>query len=95
MRKILRYEVPVDGKWHERELTGPILKVAGRNQWVVEFWALAGEWMVTDHHRLRVYGSGAELPEDCYPIGTVVHDELVWHLVEQVPASSGGEDDER
>jgi len=80
--RIHRYEVPVDDQWHRIELTGPILHVGGRSVWMVEFWALTGIFHPGRADQFRVYGTGHRLPPGGWKyVGTVVHHELVWHLL--------------
>lgn len=77
---IYRYEVPVDDKWHEIDLSGPIVHVAGRRTSVVEFWAF-NQGSLARRRAFRVYGTGQPLDDDCgMHVGTVVHPTLVWHL---------------
>lgn len=80
--RIYRYAVPVNDRWHKIRLTGPVLHVGGRSQSVVEFWALAGRWPEPQHYEFCVFGTGQPLPAEGWQyVGTVVHHELVWHLV--------------
>lgn len=80
--RIHRFEVPVNDHWHTIPLTGPILHVGGRSVWTVEFWALAGRWPQDQHYEFRVYGTGHQLPAEGWQyVGSVVHPDLVWHLV--------------
>lgn len=83
--RIYRYEVPVDGSRHDLELTGPILHVSCRNgdPRIVHIWALEGVSQPSSR-RLRVFGTGHEIPEDYSYVGTAVCEPLVWHLLEQV-----------
>ena len=81
--KVYRYEVPVDDSWHDVELSGPIVKVACRNgvRSVVHVWALAG--VGTPYiARLRLFGTGHEVPDDIMYRGTAIAEPLVWHLFE-------------
>jgi hypothetical protein len=38
-RRVLRWEVPVDGEWHVLDVLGELVHVACRKSGVVEFWA--------------------------------------------------------
>jgi hypothetical protein len=87
---IYRYEVPVDGQWHDLDLSGAIHHVACRGGAdVVELWALcSGGPAVT--RSLRVYGTGQPLPD--HPVtyrGTALAADgaLVWHLMERAAAA--------
>lgn len=84
--RIYRYEVPVDGEWHDVVLTGSPLRVGCRDVDTVEFWAIAhGLGAIT--RRFRVVGTGEALPSGARYWGTAIApgDELVWHLVEAGP----------
>jgi hypothetical protein len=81
---VYHYEVPVDDTWHDITLTGKIVHVASRNNdlSVVHFWALAG--IVSPYTaRLRVYGTGHQVPLDSIYRGTAIAEPLVWHLFER------------
>lgn len=80
---VFRYEVPVDDAWHQIELSGPIVKVACRNgvRDVVHVWALAGTG-ATFLARLRVFGTGHQVPDEAVYRGTAIAEPLVWHLFE-------------
>ena len=84
---VYRYEVPVDDAWHEITLSGPIMHVACRygNIAMVHFWALAGA-RTPYTARLRVYGTGHDIPLDAAYRGTAIAEPLVWHLFEQETA---------
>lgn len=84
MTKIYRYEIPVDDRWHDLELTGEILHVATRHRDIVEIWAISGTTPPTSR-RFRVYGTGQQLPDKPFTWrGTAFadHGTLVWHLIE-------------
>lgn len=81
--EVYRYEVPVSDAWHLFELSGPIMHVACRNGVlnVVHFWALAG--VGTPYAaKLRVFGTGHDIPEGAVYRGTAIAEPLVWHLFE-------------
>lgn len=83
--KVYRYEVPVDDCWHEHDLSGAVLHVAGRDIDTVEIWALHSGGP-TVRRAFRVFGTGHPLPPDHGShIGTVVHQWIVWHLFERAP----------
>ena len=80
---IYHYEIPVDDAWHDIPLSGPIVHVACRKDIrVLHFWALAG---VSSPYtaRLRVYGTGHQVPLSAIYRGTAIIEPLVWHLFEQ------------
>ncbi len=81
---VFRYEVPVDDAWHDITLSGPIMHVASRNGNVstVHFWALAGAGTPYTA-KLRVFGTGHEVPLDAVYRGTAIAEPLVWHLFEK------------
>lgn len=90
MRTIYRYEIPIDDRWHEVDMTGDIVHVAARELEVVEVWAFAGDHppVIRD---LRVFGTGHPIPTG-YNGGAVGHvgtalvrnSGLVWHLLQRM-----------
>jgi hypothetical protein len=82
--RILRYEVPVDGKVHTLQLSGAIVHTAAREETIVEFWALDGGQPAAARH-LLVVSTGAAFPESSVYLGTAVTSgdgRYVWHLLE-------------
>jgi hypothetical protein len=89
-RKIYRYTVRIDDRWHDLLLSGPVLHV-GRPSCAgqlptrdVELWA---EYDSDDAQprRFRVYGTGQPIEEPCQYVGTAFDADgaLVWHLMER------------
>jgi hypothetical protein len=87
--RMLRYEVPVDDRWHTIELGGDPLHIAARNPSIVEFWTLADTGAEVRPRSFRVFGTGQPLDRSARVYrGTVLTfgGQLVWHLFE---AASG------
>lgn len=86
MTKILRYEVPVDDRWHTLILHGPIVHVASRRPEVVEVWATDSG--PTAGYTLTVVGTGQAFPPDAGYIGTAIVPGgfPVWHLIQREPS---------
>lgn len=82
--RILRYEVPVDGEWHEVRC-GNIVHVASRSPDVVEVWASAVSDFWESERMLRVYGTGHAIEVGAVHVGTALAADgrLVWHLLEK------------
>lgn len=80
--KVFRYEIPDDNAWHEISLTGPVVHTAIRDG-AFHFWALAGTGTPYTA-RLRLFGTGDEVPGDAVYRGTAVTESglLVFHLFE-------------
>jgi hypothetical protein len=80
--KVFRYEVPDDDQWHEITLAGPIVHTAIRDG-AFHFWALAGAGS-SAAAKLRLFGTGDEVPEDTMYRGTAITESgrLVLHLFE-------------
>lgn len=80
-RAIYRYEVPVDGQWHQIDGCSPALYVACRDLDTVEFWAypIPG----APGRQFCVYGTGQPIDEHATYIGTAIvpGGSLVWHLM--------------
>lgn len=86
MTVVFRYEIPVDGEWHDLELSGQILQVASRKPDLVELWAFQGADLPRAR-RLQAFGTGQPLPEDTavLHVGTALAPGgFVWHLFEAV-----------
>lgn len=81
---VYRYEVPVDNRWHEIELSGPVLHVASRHgdARLVHFWAVNGQGLPY-LYRFRVFGTGMEIPGSADYTGTAICEPYVWHLFRQ------------
>ena len=95
MKKIYRYEVPVDDQWHDLELFGIILHVASRSADTVEVWAVREEGGLHTFSTVRVFGTGHPYPDDGEWLGTALAPHgLVWHLIE-IPRSSPDHPDGR
>lgn len=90
--RLYKYEVPIDGKWHEIELVAPlegiIQHVACQHRDAVAFWSV---W--TDHpdteklkFEFRVFATGDEfdINETMY-CGTALSGPYVWHLLARGP----------
>jgi hypothetical protein len=85
---IHRYEVPVDGQWHELKLAGDPLHIGCRSVEVVELWAVADLPRPNLTTRaFQVVGTGQPIPDRARYWGSVVKGPLVWHLIERWPPS--------
>lgn len=89
-RTVYRYEVDVDNKDHEIEITGTLVQVGVKdNPAKVHFWTLAidqGSDSVFETKTYRVFGTGQSVPEQYQYVGSAnyVNYRLVWHLFEKV-----------
>jgi hypothetical protein len=87
-QRILRYEVPVDGLWHEIPLTHDPLAVAARDLNAVEFWAVQNmPPVIVRNRQFMVVGTGDVMPTEWHRHwGTAVTPggSYVWHLLERV-----------
>jgi len=86
LRRILRWEIPVDDQWHELEL-GPdgIAHVAARSADAVEVWAVHDPRLVKVRRRFTVVGTGHPVPDLTRHVGTALAPHgLVWHLLEDI-----------
>ncbi len=92
-RTIHRHEIPVDGAWHQIELSGPILHVDCRDPRTVDIWTLHNDGEPTFVRELQVFGTGSVLAADAGKhIGTALspamppvarRGALVWHVFER------------
>lgn len=86
-RRILRYEVPVDGRWHRIDGALAPLHVGCRKTEVVEFraWERPDDPTPADY---RIYGTGHPIDADTVQyVGTTpdADNRLIWHLVRRKP----------
>lgn len=82
-KMVFKYEVPVDGEWHELRLPipGRVVHVGCQRAAAVCFWAEVPSEGGTESSAFRVFGTGHEAPEDAEYVGTAqAPGGLVWHL---------------
>lgn len=84
--RILRYEVPVDNRWHEITSLRP-LAVGCRFRDIVEFWAWEFPNITPVTHQYKVVGTGQPIDEDVEYIDTVTAPggRYIWHLTRRLP----------
>lgn len=83
MKRVFRYEVPVDDRPHTFRLTCNPLHVAAADVSTVEFWAENEGDEYAIERTFRVYGTGHPVPASAKWWGTTPRmDGLVWHLYE-------------
>jgi hypothetical protein len=85
MKRIFKYEVPVDNQVHEIELpTGqPILHVDCPDGYgAVYLWAVFDPDLGVTKRRFQVVGTGQPLPDGGTPIASALAQPFVWHLIE-------------
>lgn len=82
MKRMFRYEVPVDGQVHEFELTGFPMHIVAREPDLIEFWAEEYDSnAVRETYYLKVFGTGHPIPESASYLGTTQRiNGFVWHL---------------
>lgn len=87
---IYRYEIPVDDRWHDLEMTGDIVHIDARTLEVVEVWAFANAYSPVVRE-LRVFGTGQPIPAGysgapLRHLGTALvrNTGLVWHLMQRM-----------
>lgn len=87
VHKILRYEVPVDGKVHEFFLSSELVLIATRHANLVEFWTIHTEGKGLAQRFFYVVGTGQDWSEHDRYLGTAIvpNIRLVWHLIERLP----------
>lgn len=89
-KRMLRYQVPVDGKVHEINFQGDVQHVeAARDETnslrhAVDFWAEADLDASSSRRFFHVFGTGWEVPSTSIWRGTTARTQegLVWHLYE-------------
>lgn len=91
MRRVLRYEIPVDGQWHQIGFRGKVLAVGCRTRDVVEFWADTvlddGKLPETAERVFRVFGTGQPLEDDAQYVGSTYTPDraYMWHVFRRWP----------
>jgi hypothetical protein len=82
VRRIYRYEVPVDDRPHTVQ-AGPPLRVEARDVSTVEFWAEDFDGFEPSR-TFQVFGTGHDVPPTARWCGTTSRtpEGLVWHLFE-------------
>ncbi len=89
MSKILKHEIPVDGKWHDLPINGAVTHVDAHpfHNKIVLLWAVHDDG-VEGVKRVRVFATGEDLPPNTrIPqniVGTVVTVDRtrVWHVID-------------
>lgn len=84
-RRVLRWELPVDDRWHVLSLTGSIVHVATRHEDRVELWSVEDSEGKLLQHAFRVVGTGQPLaPALVTHVGSAVtpSGDYVWHVFE-------------
>ncbi len=85
VRRMFRYEVPVDGQPHFLRLSHGPVAVAAAGPDLVEFWAEHTEGAPEAERVFQVFGTGHPLRENARWAGTCPRvSGLIWHLYELV-----------
>lgn len=82
---VKRYEVPIDGEWHDLELpAGPILHTHVSRIGFVQIWIVEMEADAIFPRRFRIFGTGDNIPPTAAHVGTTVSAVYgtAWHLFE-------------
>ena len=85
VRRMFRYEVPIDGRPHFLRLSSGPVAVAAAGPDSVEFWAEHAGGTPEAERVFRVFGTGRPLPQNARWVGTCPRvSGLIWHLYELV-----------
>lgn len=81
MAKINRHEIPTDGTWHVRPMSGPTYGVGSRRPNEVEFWG-ADDPGTNEDRQYIVLQTGDDIPPGVHHVGTTkdAGGYFVWHL---------------
>jgi hypothetical protein len=96
VKTIFRYDLDVDGRHHDFDLSGTILAAGSRRPRTVEFWASHDDTAARTRRRLQAFGTGHPVPAHAIHHGTVVDagdQALIWHLLEICPNDRDGDGD--
>lgn len=89
MRRVQRYEIPIDSQTHTFELSGSLLRVATRSApgggepRAVDMWAESGDG-VPASRSFQVFATDTPIPDGAQWVGTTAStpNGSVWHLYE-------------
>jgi hypothetical protein len=83
-RAIFKYEIPVDDQWHDvpTPLPAKIVHVACIGGFgTVNVWAeVTPDGTETATRKMRVFGTGFDIPEGAVYVGTAPAGPFVWHV---------------
>lgn len=85
-RRVLKWNIPVDDRWHPVGNGAPLLVACQNGHDVVQVWT---DELDADNVRIRsarVFGTGQRVPADTFALGSVVAGPLVWHVFMGDPA---------
>jgi len=85
-KTILRFEVPIDDKWHKKQCPNREIKSVGnRDTGTVEFWVECVSSKEFVSREFQIFGTGHPIPLDAVYVGTAPRTNLglVWHLYER------------
>lgn len=82
MRRMLKYQIPVDDQWHEHAAGADgFAHVGHQAEGFVTLWSVDLENSGVRTVWLRVFGTGQEIPSNGQYVGTALEPHgLVWHL---------------
>ena len=82
--RMLRWELPVDDRWHKFPISVPPRHAETINGGhAVEFWAEDKQHSDRTHLKLRVFGTGHNIPDDMVHYACTAAragNGLVWHI---------------
>jgi hypothetical protein len=82
-RVVYKYEVPVDDEWHEIRTPGTatFLHVGNQGGHGVQLWAeVAKVNLGVAVRKVRVFGTGQNIPDGAIYVGTTMAGPFVWHV---------------
>lgn len=89
MKRVFRYLVPLDNRWHARTLRGDVLHVDVDDPFVMEFWAESQDDAPAVKREFRVFGTGHVMPPGAIYQGTArTRGGFAWHLYEKEKGKS-------
>jgi hypothetical protein len=87
VRKVFRYQVPIDSTVHIIPLSGPVVAVGegGNPERWLEFWAEHFDGVKAMPRAFQIYGTGQPVHDDAGYVGTTPRDPTggIWHLYER------------
>lgn len=86
MKTVWKFQVPIDGQAHSFQVprSAELAHVGMQTRGAVMVWLVVYTEAPIEEMKLRVFGTGQEIPEPWEHVGTVQDDEFVWHVFEEI-----------
>lgn len=83
MKRMLKWDIPLDDEWHEIPKLTAGWHVAHQTEGFVTLWTETDLGTADDTSRARVFGTGQPFANTCTYLGSAMDPRgFVWHLIE-------------